>query len=194
MAAFTKDAIKKSFLKLLNEKQLNKITVKDIVEDCGINRNSFYYHFDDIPSLLEETLNEAADMLVSLNEPTSIYDCILSAVDFALINKKAMLHIFNSPNRDMVYTYVNRVSQRAVTEYVDKFAVGYDICDDDKQAIIMYYKCLLIGFLIDWLSSGMKYELNDEIERICKLFEGSTETAFFRSTQSNSEKADSDND
>lgn len=180
MAAFTKDAIKNSFMKLLNEKQLNKITVKDIVEDCKINRNSFYYHYSDIPSLLEEILIEQADMLVSLAEPASIYDCILSAIDFALINKRAMMHIFNSPNRDMIYSYINRVSQRAVSEYVERFATGYNISSDDKQAIIMYYKCLLIGFLVDWLSSDMKYDLRDEISRICKLFEGSTETAFIR--------------
>ena len=54
MANFTSKAIKESFIKLLNEKPMNKISVKDIVEDCGINRNSFYYHFQDIPTLLEE--------------------------------------------------------------------------------------------------------------------------------------------
>ena len=43
MANFTEKAIKESFAKLLNERPLDKITVKDIVEDCGINRNSFYY-------------------------------------------------------------------------------------------------------------------------------------------------------
>ena len=51
MANFTKNAIKASCLKLLNERPISKITVKDIVEDCGINRNSFYYHFQDIPAL-----------------------------------------------------------------------------------------------------------------------------------------------
>ena len=54
MPNFTKNAIKASFMKLLNEKPLNKISVKNIVEDCGINRNSFYYHFQDIPSLIVE--------------------------------------------------------------------------------------------------------------------------------------------
>ena len=44
VTSLTKRAIRASFLKLLNERPLNKITVKDIVEDCGINRNSFYYH------------------------------------------------------------------------------------------------------------------------------------------------------
>lgn len=188
LAAFTKDAIKHSFMKLLNEKQLNKITVKDIVEDCGINRNSFYYHYNDIPSLLEEILNEQADMLVSVSGPSTIYDCILSAIDFATQNKKAMLHIFNSPNREMIYSYINRVSQRAVSEYIDKYAVDYNISEHDKQAIIMYYKSLLIGFLVDWLSSNMKYDLKDEISRICELFEGSTETAFIRSSNEKSFK------
>ena len=58
MANFTKKAIKESFIKLLNERPMNKISVKDIVEDCGINRNSFYYHFQDIPALLEEIVTE----------------------------------------------------------------------------------------------------------------------------------------
>ena len=41
MPNFTKMAIKASFIKLLNERPLNQITVKDIVLDCGINRNTF---------------------------------------------------------------------------------------------------------------------------------------------------------
>ena len=54
MPNFTKKAIKETFIELLDERPLNKITVKDIVEDCGINRNSFYYHFEDLPALVEE--------------------------------------------------------------------------------------------------------------------------------------------
>ena len=45
MLQLTKKAIVNSFIKLLNEKPLDKITVKNIAEDCGINRNTFYYHF-----------------------------------------------------------------------------------------------------------------------------------------------------
>ena len=64
MANFTKQAIKASFMKLLNQKPLSKISVRDIVEDCGINRNSFYYHFQDIPSLLGEIVTEQTDELI----------------------------------------------------------------------------------------------------------------------------------
>ena len=56
MPPFAKREIKNSFIKLLTERPISQITVKDIVEDCGVNRNSFYYHFQDIPSLLEEII------------------------------------------------------------------------------------------------------------------------------------------
>ena len=43
MPNFTKLAIQQSFLRLLSQRPITKITVKDIVEDCGINRMTFYY-------------------------------------------------------------------------------------------------------------------------------------------------------
>ena len=43
MSQFTKRAIMETFIKLLGEHPLDKITVKDIVEECGVNRNTFYY-------------------------------------------------------------------------------------------------------------------------------------------------------
>lgn len=40
---------------------MNQITVKDIVLECGVNRNSFYYYFEDLPTLPEEVLKSDAD-------------------------------------------------------------------------------------------------------------------------------------
>lgn len=54
MPSFTKKAIVESFLRLAGKKPLDKITVRDIVDDCGINRNTFYYYFQDIYAVLEE--------------------------------------------------------------------------------------------------------------------------------------------
>ena len=47
MSGFTKEIIARTFTELLEEKSMAKITVKDIVERCGVNRNTFYYHFRD---------------------------------------------------------------------------------------------------------------------------------------------------
>ena len=63
-ASLTKKAIQRAFVKLLNEQPLNKISVKDITDECGINRNSFYYHYRDIPGLIEEILTERIDKII----------------------------------------------------------------------------------------------------------------------------------
>ena len=69
MPNFTRKAIKETFLRQLGERPLGQITVKDIVEECGINRNSFYYHFEDLPALLEEIIAERVQALMS-DHPT----------------------------------------------------------------------------------------------------------------------------
>ena len=49
MPPFAKREIKNSFIKLLTERPISQITVKDIVEDCGVNRNFFLLSFSGYP-------------------------------------------------------------------------------------------------------------------------------------------------
>ena len=71
--SFTKKAIMDSFLHLLEKKPLDKITVRDIVDDCGINRNTFYYYFQDIYAVLEEY----CDLLIKkLPQNGEIFDTV----------------------------------------------------------------------------------------------------------------------
>ena len=60
MAQTTKRALEASLKKLLLRKPLNKITINDITEDCGVNRMTFYYHFKDIYDLVDWILVEDA--------------------------------------------------------------------------------------------------------------------------------------
>ena len=53
MSQVTKRALEASLKNLLLKKPLDKITINDITEDCGINRMTFYYHFKDIYDLIE---------------------------------------------------------------------------------------------------------------------------------------------
>ena len=57
MPADMKDTIAQAAKSLLMEKGVRKLTVKDIVEECSITRQAFYYHFEDIPALLSAILS-----------------------------------------------------------------------------------------------------------------------------------------
>ena len=60
MSQVTKRALAASLIKLLSQKPLDKVTVKDIIEDCGVNRQTFYYHFKDIYDLVDWIFLEMA--------------------------------------------------------------------------------------------------------------------------------------
>ena len=57
-ALFTKQAMYHALKKLITTKSINKITIKDITDTCGLNRQTFYYHFKDIYDLLEWSFQE----------------------------------------------------------------------------------------------------------------------------------------
>ena len=63
-SGLTEKAIKASFLKLLDERPLARITVRDITQECGITRNSFYYHYHDIPQLMEQIALDQTNSLI----------------------------------------------------------------------------------------------------------------------------------
>ena len=56
----TKKTLAHALKMLLEKKPLSKITVSDIIRECGLNRKTFYYHFQDIHDLLKWMLNQEA--------------------------------------------------------------------------------------------------------------------------------------
>ncbi len=176
MANLTEKAIKASALKLLNDKPINQITVKDIVEDCGINRNSFYYHFRDLPSLIEEMVTEQAENIISeYPSINSLEECLDAAISFAMNNRKAAMHIYNSVSRDIYEQYLWRVCEYVVTTYINSVFAGYDISGFDKDVIINFYKCACFGQILDWQRNGMKSDVKKQFMRMCEIKKGMIE-------------------
>lgn len=182
MANFTKQAIKASFMKLLNERPLNKISVRDIVEDCGINRNSFYYHFQDIPTLLGEILAEETDRIIR-EHPTisSLDECFREAFRFALENKQAVLHIYNSVNRDLFTRGALQMSEYVVRSYIATAFPDDRVRGRDKEIVIRFLKCELFGICIDWIERGMTDAAYDDLHRMLELVQDVPELIVRRS-------------
>ena len=168
MPNFTRRAIKESFLKLLNQRPLNQITVKDIVEDCGINRNSFYDHFSDLPALVEEIMAEQVSAMVE-NHPTvdSVQEGSDAIVEFVMHNKRAIYHIYNSVSRDVFERHLMEVCRYVVTTYLD--GMLEEVEEADRDAILRFHRCACFGSVIDWLNGGMKDDVSDYFRRIRQL-------------------------
>lgn len=171
MANFTRDAIKSTFVKLLEEMPLSEITVKKIVEECGINRNSFYYHFQDMPTLMEEIIKEESDAVIQkYSSVNSIVDCFDAITEFCSNRRRAIMHIYRSINRETFEHYLMNTCEYFVQCYVNSAIQETDmgeLIEKNRNLIINYYKCLCFGIIIDWLDSGMK---EDHVQSFRHIF------------------------
>ena len=68
MAQATKKRIMDGFLELLEQRPLDKISVVDIADHCGINRNTFYYYYCDVYALIRELMEVRAQQLITDNQ------------------------------------------------------------------------------------------------------------------------------
>lgn len=170
MADFTRKAIKETFISLLEKRPLSEITVKDISTECGINRNSFYYHYHDIPALIDEIIKEEAEQILNKYPSVStIVECFDVMTEFASHRKRAIMHIYRSVNREVFELHLMNISEYFVGNYVNTVLNNENISSVDKKTIIDYYKCVCFGLVLNWLNTGMTDEYAHEIRRIFLL-------------------------
>lgn len=171
-----RDAIKTSFVRLLEERPLREITVKDIVRDCGVNRNTFYYHFKDLPALLEEIITDQADRIIAEQGPAlTLPGCLETVVRFAESHRQAVLHINQSAHRDLFELCLMNVCRRVVEDFAAAAIGSVALRPGDREVILRFYQCECFGQVMEWLNSGMRYDIAGQFRRLCQLGEGMTE-------------------
>lgn len=175
----TQQAIMESFIKLLNQRPLDKITVKDIVQDCGISRNTFYYHYQDIYDLLQATFSSILDSVL-IENVTTWQESLMACTRFALENRRAIYHIYRSSNRDQLDRYLYRVTGQSMERLIRYQAQGLRISDEDIRYLTLFYKHAIVGIIREWLENDMKADVEHVIHRMGVLLEGNLQLSLER--------------
>ncbi|MDD4439359.1 MAG: TetR-like C-terminal domain-containing protein [Tissierellia bacterium] len=179
---YTKKMIREALIKMLNERPLNKITVTAIVTKCEINRNTFYYYYTDIYAILSEIFQtELQTVIDEYNNTLSWEESFIVAAKFALENKTAIYHVYNSMQREELENYIYNISGNVMIRYVEKVSDGIPASSGDKKLIASFYQCALTEMVLRWVASGMKEAPDIIIRRIGQLFDGNIELSLKRS-------------
>ena len=153
MAKQTQKFIMSTFMQLLESESLEKITVRDIVEECEINRNTFYYHYSDIYDLLDDVFRVETEKFMSedVDENTTFGEEYERAACFVLKYKKAILHIYDSKKRDVLQNYLETLAFSFISRFVKKEADGYGLPDEDIDYITGFYTHAIVGNTLGWI-------------------------------------------
>ena len=181
MSQTTKRALEASLKKLLLQKPLNKITINDITEDCGVNRMTFYYHFKDIYDLVDWIMVEdAAKALEGRQSFETWTDAFLDILRQVQENKVLVMNVYRSMSREQVEQYLYKLLDPMLREFMDRNIRDFTVQDADKQFIIDFYKYALVGMALEWIRKDMKEDPVRMTERLNVLLHGDFERALRR--------------
>lgn len=173
MSQTTKRALEASLKNMLLKKPLDKITINDIAEDCGINRMTFYYHFKDIYDLVEwSCVEDAAKALEGKKTYDTWQQGFYQIFEAVLANKPFIMNVYHSVSREQVEIYLYKLTYDLLIGVVEEKAKGMNVRDEDKKFIADFYKYAFVGLMLDWIRSDMKEDPGRIIERLSPLIHG----------------------
>lgn len=157
MASSTKEALGNALKKMLSVKPIDKITVKYLVEECGVNRQTFYYHFDDVYDLLEWVFEEDTNKAL----PHEIYydkwrENVIEWFQYLQDNRSFVLNIFNSQNRSYLLRYFKGRLHYCVHSFAAICAEGKNIEWSDLEFVCEFYVNAAIGWISQWFDMACR--------------------------------------
>lgn len=176
-----KQVFAQSLKKMLEEKPLNHITVKDLVRDCGVSRQAFYYHFDDIYHLVEWIFKEEASQALANNRDIATWQQGYCRVLERLRENRALvINIYRSVSREYLETFMYDVLYDVIYPVVEEQAKGLDVEDRYKNFIAHFYSVAVVGMGLDWVRKGMKEEPKEIADQIAVLVKGDFKKALLK--------------
>lgn len=163
----TKRILASALKELMKEKEVEKISIREISELAGVNRQTFYYHFEDIYDLLKWTFQQEAVQQLATRESTEVWqEGLLQLFYYLEENRDICLCALRSLGRDHMkrffYADIYQVIGRVVTEFGEKCK-----SPTEYMAFLTHFFTLSLASLIEsWLLGEMDQTPKELIEMI----------------------------
>ncbi|WP_127531666.1 TetR/AcrR family transcriptional regulator [Paenibacillus kobensis] len=164
----TRQLIREAFVELLQEMDIEKISVNRIAERATINRVTFYLHYKDIPDMMDKMADEMIDHITRiLNGPADAAWTPKTEGEWPLL-EKLLEHIAENSKfykvvlasrRTPIFTErLLRLLTGIITDRIERIGSDYlTAAGIQKDIAIWYSSSALIGTIVSWLRKDMPY-------------------------------------
>lgn len=162
----TKKLLSASLKKFMEHKKLSKISVSEIIADCGVNRKTFYYHFEDIYALLKWTLEqETVEVLKSFDLLLNPKEAIMFVIDYVDNNSHILHCAYDSMGRDEMKRFFHSDFYGVILSIIEGVEKEYSkmLPEDFKKYLTNFYTEALSGILIEYFQNKKDKQTRDEM-------------------------------
>ena len=187
----TKKLLGNTLIELMAEKPFDKITVSELTKRCGVNRQTFYYHFETIIDLYKWVLQEEAGPLLAkiTSDPYQWKNAVLEILYFMKDNAQAVLSALRSIENQQIRAFFVDYFRQVFGGLFDFICQDLDVDQDFKDFIAGLHITGAAGLAIQWLESGMKESPEQIAEWLGFYLEGNIRGTFERYAEKKAEKS-----
>ncbi|OCN02418.1 hypothetical protein A7X67_14995 [Clostridium sp. W14A] len=171
----TKQLLASSLKDLMKTTPFRKITVQNVTDHCGLNRQTFYYHFKDIYQLLEWIYqNEIFKQVNGVNR-YSWKNALIDVLRYSRQNKAFLRNINRSLRKETVEKFLYPILYRWIGMIYEDACYGLSVNPEEKQFLLDFFTNAFVSFIIRWIGNGMQEseeELLKKAEWIKEMFLG----------------------
>lgn len=151
----------------MRHKPLDKITVREITEGCGVNRQTFYYHFEDIYDLLKWVYQQEIILLMKRQEVVKNWqDALLVLLDYLTKNRDFCLNTLSSVG----YRNLRRFFYQDINGIVKLLQPLSSDSDSDFRDFLAHFYTVSLGTLMEsWLLGEIDKSPQQIIEYLEKI-------------------------
>lgn len=174
----TKEMLAESLMKLLARRTLDKITIQDIVDDCGYNRQTFYYHFHDIYDLIDWIFAAQTQELIEKCRACGSLDVGVEAViAYMQENRRLILNVLRSVNGEKLLDNLYGSAQSIVLSALENHPGVQELSMNYRELVAEGFKYALAGLLIDWMRAGIPEDRVNKVRTMKAVYIGALEYA-----------------
>lgn len=181
MSDLTKKALALSLKNLLQEESISKVTIGKLCERAGVRRQTFYYHFSDLPELIEWICyTEAEEVLSRKNDYKSWEEGFLSVFKLAEKEKPFIMNIYHGVSKDTLQRYLYNLTFPLLKRVVDEVAKSLgirDVTESDKGFVERFYTIAFVDVMMEWVARNMSEAPEDIISHLSPLVKGTIPNA-----------------
>lgn len=191
----TKRALAAALKELMAQKPLNKITIHDLTERCGIRRQNFYYHFEDVYGLLRWTFEEEALSLLEQHEGALLWqEGLLQLFHYLEENRAFCLCALRSLGRDALKQFFQADIRAIIYRTVER--IGREISalnpsgfPADIDMVTEFYVTALMGMMESWLLGEIHRTPEELIDFVSQMLQDHIQGAKLRFAGKNGTEA-----
>lgn len=151
MAIDMKEVIAEAARTLLFDKKVKKLTVKDIVEECHITRQTFYYHFEGIPELCRWVLENDLEILMEQclaqkDEESALRYLLQVALSVQPYIERSVQSSYGKEIEKLLNELIQEFFER-ITEKTGRYA---HLSYSERKFVLRYHCSALTGILHGW--------------------------------------------